>query len=81
MTMFTEAVRHALSADSLSPHVNAVDAVAIITLIALLIEREVLRAHAVDFPHRRLPGTAGMITPLVVLCGIFVTARMLNLLT
>jgi hypothetical protein len=81
MNLFTDVVREALRADSLSSRVNAVDAVAIILLIVLLVEREVLRAHAIDFPNRRLPGTASMITPLVVLCAIFVTARMLNLLT
>lgn len=81
MTTFTEAMRDALGSGAFGSRVNAVDVVVTMVLVGLLIEREVLRAHAAQPKERRLPRTGIVIAPLVFVFSIFIGARMFSLLT
>jgi len=80
-TIITDLVRHALSSDPFASVIARIDVLVIVLLIALLAEREMLRAASSPPTDRRSPATSVLIQPLLTVFAIVLVARLASLLT
>jgi hypothetical protein len=80
-TIITDLVRSSLSSDPFAHGVTRIDVLVILLLIALLAERELLRAASSIPADRRFPGTRVLIEPLLTILTIVLSTRLISLVT